>query len=53
MSQFSTNEAVSLEKHVELNPNLTKTKPEHIEYVYEVDRCVKWILENDFKKVWL
>lgn len=51
MSQFSTNETVSLEKHIELKPHLTKIKPEDVEYVYEINRCANWILENDFKKV--
>ncbi|EFA05560.1 2-(3-amino-3-carboxypropyl)histidine synthase subunit 2 [Tribolium castaneum] len=52
MSQFSTNEAVSLEKQVEtvLNP---ATKFELIDEVYELQRCAGWIKANDFQKVCL
>ncbi|GLV36925.1 Diphthamide biosynthesis 2 [Carabus blaptoides fortunei] len=53
MSQFSTNEAVSLEKRIEFSSEISKTKAEDVNNVYEVDKCAKWILENDYKKVCL
>lgn len=51
MSQFSTNEAVSLEKRIEFSSEISKTKAEDVSNVYEVEKCAKWILENDYKKV--
>jgi diphthamide biosynthesis protein 2 len=52
MSQFSTNEAVSLEKGVDpvINP---ATRPEFIDEVYETERCLEWIRSNNFQKVCL
>lgn len=48
---FFTNEAVSLEKKVDLTENIWRTKLENIDSEYEIDKCVKWIQSNNFQKV--
>ncbi|CAG9854447.1 unnamed protein product [Phyllotreta striolata] len=50
---FSSNEAVSLEKQVDLLCTPIETKPEDLEAVYEISRCAEWIRSNNFKKVCL
>lgn len=51
MSSFFTNEAVSLEKRINLEEQPVKTKLENIDSKYEIQRCVKWIQSNNFLKV--
>ncbi|KAJ8984110.1 hypothetical protein NQ317_017319 [Molorchus minor] len=53
MPQFSTNAAVSLEKHVEIKTKPIESKLEDIDYVYEITKCVEWIKSNQFQKVCL
>lgn len=53
MSQFSSHEAVSLEKHIDTQENIIKTSNNEIDNVYEIEKCVKWILDNNYEKVWL
>ncbi|KAJ8950767.1 hypothetical protein NQ318_011260 [Aromia moschata] len=52
MPQFSyfTNEAVSLEKQVDLSTQPIETKLEDIEDIYEVNKCANWIKSNNFQR---
>uniref|UniRef100_A0A1Y1MF91 Uncharacterized protein n=1 Tax=Photinus pyralis TaxID=7054 RepID=A0A1Y1MF91_PHOPY len=51
-AQFSTNEAVSLEKEIG-GVQLLDTPEEALGTVYEIDRCIEWIRSHDFKSVCL
>lgn len=51
MSQFSSHEAVSLEKRIDIKQNTTQTLFSEIDSVYEIERCTKWILDNNFTNV--
>ncbi|KAB0791422.1 hypothetical protein PPYR_03222 [Photinus pyralis] len=51
-AQFSTNEAVSLEKEIG-GVRLVDTPEEALGTVYEIDRCIEWIRSHDFKSVCL
>lgn len=48
---FFTNEAVSLEKRINLTEYPTQTKLENIDSEYEIYRCAEWIKTNNFHKV--
>ena len=50
MSQFFTNEAVSLEKGVDSVIN-KPTESELIDDTYELKTCLEWIKSNEFEKV--
>ncbi|KAJ3664629.1 hypothetical protein Zmor_000182 [Zophobas morio] len=52
MSQFFTNEAVSLEKGVDSVIN-KPTESELIDETYELKTCLEWIKSNEFEKVCL
>lgn len=52
MSQFSSNETASLEKQIENGVSrITKTKPEDLNRVYEIETCLGWIKGSNYKKV--
>lgn len=48
---FFTNEAVSLEKRVNIKAQPLQTKLENLDSQYEIDRCGKWIESNKFQRV--
>ncbi|RZC34690.1 diphthamide biosynthesis protein 2 [Asbolus verrucosus] len=52
MSQFFTNEAVSLQREIGSVANAA-TAPQLLDEVYEIGRCLEWVRSNDFKKVCL
>lgn len=49
--QFSSSETDSLEKQIENLSVQLETRAEDIDDVYEIENCVTWIKENDFRKV--
>lgn len=51
MTQFSSNESVSLERTINSLKSPTQTHPEDIDKIYELEKCTKWITENNYKKV--
>lgn len=53
MSNFATNEVVSLEKDILLTENLCETNSNKIADIYEINKCVQWIQLNNFKTVCL
>ncbi|XP_060533166.1 2-(3-amino-3-carboxypropyl)histidine synthase subunit 2 [Cylas formicarius] len=53
MPQFSSSEAVSLEKGVNLSHEPGITPAELLEDVYEIKKCADWIRLNGFQKVCL
>ncbi|KAJ8967034.1 hypothetical protein NQ314_003151 [Rhamnusium bicolor] len=53
MLKFSTEETVSLKKQFKLSFEPVYTKPEKLDDVYEINKCVEWIKSNNFQKVCL
>ncbi|KAF2880158.1 hypothetical protein ILUMI_26021 [Ignelater luminosus] len=51
--QFSTNESNAFEKKIDNSTEILHTSQENIDFVYEIDRCTKWIRSNNFQKVCL
>lgn len=50
-SAFYAHENVSLDKNVDTTIKLVQTKPEDLDFVYEINKCVDWIKSNNFQKV--
>lgn len=50
-SAFYTHENVSLEKNVAATTKIVQVKPEDLDFVYEINKCVEWIKSNNFQKV--
>lgn len=48
---FFTNEAVSLEKRINLTENPLHTNEENIDIQYDISKCAEWIMSNHFQKV--
>ncbi|KAK9874379.1 hypothetical protein WA026_002726 [Henosepilachna vigintioctopunctata] len=53
MSNFCTNEQISLEKKVHNRERIHQTDLNSINFVYEIDRCIEWITTNNFNQVCL
>ncbi|KAF5281896.1 hypothetical protein FQR65_LT14480 [Abscondita terminalis] len=51
--QFSTNESIILEKQIDDSTKFAQTSPDQLNFVYEIDNCVRWIQNHNFKKVCL
>lgn len=51
MSNFATNEVVSLKKEILLTEDLCESNSSNIDDIYEINKCVEWIKFNKFKNV--
>ncbi|KAK4878417.1 hypothetical protein RN001_010923 [Aquatica leii] len=52
-ANFFTNDAIIIERQIDDLPKLVSTNPDELSYIYEIDNCVKWIQNHNFKKVCL